>query len=94
MTQNSISGYLAEHPGHYGGKRIKYYKKQIDVYLAPFSVVEYLVTNREVQGFKFIIYHDEMSDGIWVWWQEERKTEKQEMHEALRKGLTKKGHQS
>lgn len=57
-------------------QRIKYYGTPIQVYLVPFEVVEELVTNKASKQLKFVIYHDEKKDDVWVKWNEGRKNTK------------------
>lgn len=87
MTQNSISEYLDRHGGSgYGPQQIKYYREILDIYVVPFSVIEYLVDNKAAQGFKFVIYHDEKKDDVWVKWREEKRTEWEQAKLAAGKG--------
>lgn len=76
---NLITSFLANHCGvnfEVQTKTIKYYGEPIFVYIVPFNVVEELVTNRNSKQLRFVIYHDEKGDDLWVKWNEERKNMK------------------
>jgi hypothetical protein len=95
MTRDSILTHLAERSaersGNWRPQRIKYYKKQLDVYIVPFAAIEWLMKNRTAQGFDFTIYHNEIPhQELWVKWKEGKKTPKEKLEKAIQSGVPQK----
>ncbi len=81
MTQNSISEYLAEHGNarDHGKGSIPYQGEEILVYFVPFFCVEYLITNRDIQGFQFTSYHKVVGEKKWRRWNEDKDKRRKEI---------------
>lgn len=91
MTRNSLMDYVSRLGGNWGPQVIKHYGDTREVYIVPFSAVEWLVDNKTAQGFDFTIYHDEiLNQEFWVKWREGKKTAREKVRIARRGGLLRK----
>ena len=92
LTQNSITGYLAQHGGAgYGATDITYLGKTIHVYLVPFFAIEWLENMKVDLGLQFVLYYQEPKMDDWSKWREEEKTTEEKLNQNIKSGVIRRG---